>query len=117
MDVERQSIKLENDVSVEPIYWIESVHIAATITSMSNPNSYPYRLTNSNLFQPKAKVSNCCPDDAAICKSLEKFHTNFLFYWKTERSKVAHWFCRWLGQRLSGIKIFFWTFSGCLLLV
>ena len=43
--------------------------MVVSITSMRNPNSYPYILTNSNLFQPNAEGSTGCPNDAAMCKS------------------------------------------------
>ena len=29
-----------------------------------------------------------------------------LLLWETERSTIAHWFCRWLVKRLSGIMVF-----------
>ena len=31
--------------------------------------------TNSDLFQPKAEVSTCFPNDAALCKSVKQSHT------------------------------------------
>ena len=39
---------------------------------MRNPNPYSCILTNSNLFQSYVDVSTCCPNDAAMCKSVEK---------------------------------------------
>ena len=41
---------------------------------MRNPNPYLCILTNSNLFQLNAQVSMCCPNDATMRKSVEKFH-------------------------------------------
>ena len=55
-------------------YWRESLNIAASITSMSNANPYPYILTNCNLFQRNAEMSTGCPNDAALFKSVEKSH-------------------------------------------
>ena len=59
---------------VLPLIKVRSVHIAASITSMRNPNPYTSIFTNSNLFQPNAQVSTCCANDAAMCKSVEKSH-------------------------------------------
>lgn len=39
---------------------------------MRNPNPYSCIWTNSNLFQPNIEVSACCPNDAAMCKPVEK---------------------------------------------
>ena len=79
MDVERQSKKLENHLlngeSGTASYWRESpLHIVASTTSMRNPNPFPCILTDSNLFQSNAQVSSCCPNDAGMCKSVEKSH-------------------------------------------
>ena len=41
---------------------------------MRNPNPYSCILTHSNLFQSNAQESTCCPNDAAMRKSDEKFH-------------------------------------------
>ena len=53
------------------IWYYESLHIVASITSMRNVNTYPCILTNSNLFQTNTQVSTCCPNDAAMCKSVK----------------------------------------------
>ena len=45
---------------------------------MSNANPYPCNLTNYNLFRPNAEVCKSCPDDAAMCKSCENFHTGLI---------------------------------------
>ena len=52
----------------------ESLDLAASITSIRNPNPYPCNLTNSNLFQSNVEVSASCPNHAAVCKSVEKSH-------------------------------------------
>ena len=66
MGIGRQSKKWENDMLMERLaqspYWRES------------PNLYPCILRNSNLFQPNAQESTCCPDDGTMCKSVEKAH-------------------------------------------
>ena len=41
---------------------------------MKSPNSYPCILTNSDLFQPNAEASRDCPNNTAMCKSVEKSH-------------------------------------------
>ena len=41
---------------------------------MRNSNPDPCVLTNSNLFQPNAEMSTGCPNNAAMCKSVEKSH-------------------------------------------
>ena len=60
---------------VQPLYMKGvSLDITASITVMRNPNPYPWTLTKSNLFQPKTQVSTCCPNDAVMCKSVERSH-------------------------------------------
>ena len=70
MDAGRQKKKRV----VLPPYWRESLHIAASITSIRNPNLYPCILTNSNLFQPKAEVSTNYPNDV-LCVNMLKSPT------------------------------------------
>ena len=53
------------------IWYYESLHIVASLTLMRNVNTYPCILTNSNLFQTNTQVSTCCPNDAAMCKSVK----------------------------------------------
>ena len=76
MKIERQS--RGNDLLMErvaqPLYWRKSLHIVASKTSVNNPNPYPCILTSSSFFQPNVQVSTCCPNDAAICKSVERSH-------------------------------------------
>ena len=52
----------------------ESLHIAASMTSIRNANPYHCNLTSSNLFQSNVEVSASCPNHAAVCKSVEKSH-------------------------------------------
>ena len=53
---------------------MESLHIAASTTSMRNSNPCPCILKNSNVFQPNGEVSTDCPNNAAMCKSVEQSH-------------------------------------------
>ena len=53
---------------------MESLHIAASITSMRNSNPCPCILKNCNVFQPKGEVSTGCPNDVAMCKSVKQSH-------------------------------------------
>ena len=56
------------------ILWV-STH--TSIDNIDEKCEYISILTNSNLFQTNNQVSTCCPNDAAVCKSVKKSYPGF----------------------------------------
>ena len=99
-DVGRQSKKWENDIlngESSTTYLLKGVSTHSSIDNIDQESeSISLHFASSNLFQPNAEVSTGCPNDAAMCKSVEKSHPcsnveiSPVLRWETERSAIIH---------------------------
>ena len=99
-DVGRQSKKWENDILNGESSTTSLLKGVSTHSSIDNidqeSESTSLHFASSNLFQPNAEVSTGCPNDAAVCKSVENSHPcsnveiSPVLRWETERSAIIH---------------------------